>query len=64
MTLVRLRLEIDNGPDFEWIEMPMTMREICQHERANMLMRHKFGYDQHDAHVWCWLLEAMRNSRR
>jgi hypothetical protein len=44
--------------------MPMTMREICQHERANMLMRHKFGYDQHDAHVWCWLLEAMRNSRR
>jgi hypothetical protein len=34
----------------------MTIEEICNHERANMFIRHHFGYDQHDYHVWCWLL--------
>ena len=38
----------------------MDLREICQHERANMAMRYLYGYDQHDAHVWCWLLHALK----
>jgi hypothetical protein len=38
----------------------MTMEEICQHERAGMAIRHAFGYDQRDHHVWCWLVEMLR----
>jgi hypothetical protein len=38
----------------------MTMREICVHDRAGMETREEFGYDQHDSHVWCWLIEMLR----
>jgi hypothetical protein len=38
----------------------MTMFEICVHERANMGIRHEFGYDQHDDHVWRWLNHWIR----
>lgn len=34
----------------------MTMQEICEHEQANMAIRHAYGYEQHDAHIWRWLL--------
>lgn len=37
----------------------MTYQEICQHERANMAIRHAFGYDQYDWHVWSWLLHEL-----
>lgn len=33
----------------------MTIQEISKHERASMAVRHRFGYDQYDDHIWRWL---------
>jgi hypothetical protein len=38
----------------------MTMQEIIDHERAGMAIRYLFGYNQHDAHIWCWLLHELK----
>lgn len=38
----------------------MTLQEICLHERAGMHIRQLNGYDQHDSHVWRWLVEMLR----
>jgi hypothetical protein len=34
----------------------MTMQEISFHERLEMHIRYIYGFDQHDAHIWTWLL--------
>lgn len=38
----------------------MTLKEICEHERAGMWTRQTLGCDQHDQHVWRWLVEMLR----
>lgn len=38
----------------------MTLLEISAAERRSMGVRYEFGYDQHDAHVWRWLLYEMK----
>jgi hypothetical protein len=37
----------------------MTLKQICIHERAEMWIRHNLGMEQHDQHIWCWLVEML-----
>jgi hypothetical protein len=39
---------------------PVTLSQICLHDHAAMRTRQLNGYEQHDSHVWCWLIEMLR----
>lgn len=42
---------------------PMTLKEICFHERRSMYARRVNGYGQYDDHVWRWLNYHLRIRR-
>lgn len=38
----------------------MTLEQICAAEQRSMSVRRHLGYDQHDQHVWCWLVHELK----